>query len=118
CTYILLQFGLLIAALATGVDALPYLLTIFRTVSIMYCLLIIFTAVQFVGDIKRIDITAKNLIKTLILNPIYMALYIPIAIKAMFTKEIKWDKIEHTKSTKMIGYENTDEEIQPLIENK
>ena len=117
--YIFLQFGLLIAALATGISAMPYLLTIFRTVGITYCLLIIFTAVQFVGDIKRINITSKNLIKTLILNPIFMALYIPIAIKAMFTKEIKWDKIEHGKAVKMIEYENkTEEEIEPLIETK
>ena len=96
--YLLFQIGFSVASIVLSTSAMVFLFEIFKVCLITYAVLVIFTAIQFLAEISKINITTKNMIKTLLFNPFYTALYIPVAIKAIFSKNIGWDKIEHNKS--------------------
>ena len=96
--YLLFQIGFAVASIVLSTSAMVFLFEIFKVCLITYAVLVIFTAIQFLAEISKINITTKNMIKTLLFNPFYTALYIPVAIKAIFSKNIGWDKIEHNKS--------------------
>jgi len=52
---------------------------------------------RYIGAIDKIDINNKNKIKTLFINPIFMISYVPCAIKALTSKNVKWTRVEHGK---------------------
>lgn len=63
----------------------------------IYFLLFVMTLVILFLEKDKIDINNKNKIKTLFINPIFMISYVPCAIKALTSKEVKWTRVEHGK---------------------
>lgn len=60
---------------------------------VTYIFFVCYTAALLFCERKHINITLKNSIKTSFLNPIFMVLYLPIYITALFKKEVKWKPI-------------------------
>lgn len=60
----------------------------------MYTFLALYTVVLIFAERKHIDLTTKNAVVAVFMNPFFMGLYIPIAIAALFKKEVKWKPIE------------------------
>ena len=50
----------------------------------------------------KLDLNRKMKIKTIFYNPIYLTTYVSCALKALFKKEVGWDKIEHKVNKKVI----------------
>lgn len=72
------------------IDALLQLLFI------IYAAMVVFSFVIFMLDIKRVKIKPFNLIKACLFNPIFLASYIPIMLKALRVEEVEWTPIVHT----------------------
>lgn len=64
-------------------------------VVLVYVVLMIITIIM----IRREKIQLKLAVKlgAILFNPIYLVTYIPCAIRALFTKNVTWKKIEHGK---------------------
>lgn len=60
----------------------------------MYLFLALYTLVLILAERKHIDLTRKNAFIAILMNPFFMGLYVPIAIVALFKKEVKWKPIE------------------------
>lgn len=70
-------------------------LTIFMI--IIYITMMVMTIVILFLEGKKLDLTIKSRIKAVFINPIFMISYVPCAIKALTTKEVKWTRVEHGK---------------------
>lgn len=70
-------------------------LTIFMI--IVYITMMVMTIVILFLEGKKLDLTIKSRIKAMFINPIFMISYVPCAVKALTTKEVKWTKVEHGK---------------------
>ncbi len=44
---------------------------------------------------EKLDLTTKTKLKAVLFNPIYLATYIPCALKALLKKDVSWTKIKH-----------------------
>ncbi len=44
---------------------------------------------------EKLDLTTKTKLKAILFNPIYLATYIPCALKALLKKDVSWTKIKH-----------------------
>lgn len=64
---------------------------------IVYLSLFVMTLVIIILEGNKIDLSFKTKIKVLFYNPIFMATYIPCAIRALTAKEVSWKKVEHGK---------------------
>lgn len=64
----------------------------------IYTFFVAYTLAMLIAERKHINISAKNAFVTCIMNPFFMAQYIPIVITAIFKKDITWKRIEHTKT--------------------
>jgi cellulose synthase/poly-beta-1,6-N-acetylglucosamine synthase-like glycosyltransferase len=78
---------------------LKNLITFLSILLIVYLVLMIFTYILIKKD-TRLKLTFTTKIKALFFNPIYLASFVPCFFKAIFTKNINWEKIEHHKSIK------------------
>ncbi len=63
----------------------------------LYIFLSIYTAVLLIAERKNINITAWHAFVSVLLNPFFMLLYLPIYLHSVFKKEVKWVAIEHNK---------------------
>lgn len=61
-----------------------------------YIFLALYTMMLLLKERKRIDITFKNGLISVLTNPYFMALYIPIVITALLKKNITWKAIDHS----------------------
>ncbi len=59
-----------------------------------YLFLLLYAVIILSAEKKHTNITKTNAIKTCLMFPFFIALYIPIAIVALFKKEVTWIKIE------------------------
>ena len=62
---------------------------------LLYLALFIMTLVIVIMEGNKIDLSLKMKIKVLFYNPIFMISYVPCAIKALTSKEVKWTRVEH-----------------------
>lgn len=62
---------------------------------VIYLSLFLMTLVILLLENKKININKKTKIKTLFYNPIFIMSYILCAFKALSSKNISWEKIEH-----------------------
>lgn len=69
---------------------------LFKTLFVIYFALVTFSFVLFMMEYKRIDITLKNMIKACLFNPIFLATYVVLIIKALKNEEVEWVPIAHT----------------------
>lgn len=65
------------------------------TVISIYIILSIITTSLIEYENKKLNINMWEKIKTLIFHPIFLISYIPCAIKALFHKNLQWEKINH-----------------------
>ncbi|MBQ8451608.1 MAG: glycosyltransferase family 2 protein [Clostridia bacterium] len=93
-----MQIALLTWALIAGHPWVTYLLSFVYLNIGIYAALFLFTLIQILVEGKRIDMKLSRKIELLFCNPFYTALYVPIAIKAIFSKNIGWDTIAHNKT--------------------
>lgn len=61
----------------------------------IYLIMVIDTVISIHIDRKHIKLSKKTYIKTILMNPFFIACYVPISIAAFF-KKIEWKKIEHS----------------------
>lgn len=57
-----------------------------------YTFLALWTLLMLIGERKRINLTFTNAVKTVLLNPIFTAMYVPIFICGLFRK-VEWTAI-------------------------
>ena len=75
---------------------LPFNLLIilfFTVVLVVYFILMIITVIMLKKD--KLNLNQKMKWKAIFYNPIYLATYVPCALKAVFTKNVVWSRIEH-----------------------
>lgn len=65
---------------------------------ITYLVLQMYTLLQLKAEKKNLNFDFKSSLKILIMNPIYICLYIPFAIEALTSKNIGWTPIIHGKA--------------------
>lgn len=62
---------------------------------IIYLTMFVMTFVILMIEGKKLDLTLKSRIKAMFINPIFMISYVPCAIKALTSKEVKWTRVDH-----------------------
>lgn len=82
----------LITAKAFAVIALKYFLL---SVLCLYGLLILYTILAFIIDYKYIKTNFWQSVVMILLNPIFLATFVPIYVKSFIVKEVLWQPIEH-----------------------
>lgn len=66
-------------------------------IMLAYILFAFMTAYIILKDKDKINMSYYMQIKTILFSPLFFATYVPCALKAFFKKEIKWEKVEHTR---------------------
>ena len=74
-----------------------YLTWLISVFVLIYLVLLLITFLLLIKEGRKINLSIKSKIKTLLYNPIFIISYIPCAILALTKKDIKWSKIEHGK---------------------
>lgn len=101
--YICFCLGLGIASMITGEKRAGYdafLRVAFLLFAIYFCLSLL-TGCMFYTERGKTQYRMKSKIKACLFNPVFLASFIPIALKVLFSKkEIQWDEIRHTGETK------------------
>lgn len=62
----------------------------------VYVALMIATIIMI--KIEKMHFTPKMKVQAVLFNPIYLLTYIPCALRAIFTKNVKWKRIEHGRA--------------------
>lgn len=62
---------------------------------LIYLILMIFTIIMLYKEKNKINLNKKSIIKSIFFNPIFLASYVICAIKALFNKNLEWEKINH-----------------------
>ena len=68
----------------------------------IYVVLFVFSEFLLLTE-KRYHCPKRLLLKSLLLNPLLLLSYIPCGVKAIFKKDVKWDKIEHGEQQEKAG---------------
>lgn len=97
--YLLLQIAFIISALAMNLSPTIYIIRFCAIISAVYVILMIFTIIMLVAERKRINISFGSKIICVLANPFFMLTYLPIGIKILFSKNIGWETINHTKTS-------------------
>ena len=66
----------------------------------IYFFFVMYAFVMLLAERKHIKMKFWHKVSCCLMFPIYMALYIPIYIQAMFKKEVEWKPIEHSVNMK------------------
>ena len=74
------------------------LISLILIVLSIYIIMMIITIKMIKKD--KLDLNYKMKIKTIFYNPIYLTTYVYCALKALCTKQVLWDKIEHKVNKK------------------
>ena len=74
------------------------LISLISIILLSYIIMMFITIKMIKKD--KLDLSYKMKIKTIFYNPIYLTTYIYCALKALFTKNVSWDKIEHKVNKK------------------
>ena len=109
--YIYLAIGIILYILKTlillfismfdqNISIYIVLMFLFIIIFIAYLVMMIVTIKMIKKD--KLDLNRKMKIKTIFYNPIYLTTYVSCALKALFKKEVCWDKIEHKVNKKVI----------------
>lgn len=61
----------------------------------IYLFLVAFTGFMLYQEKGRLGLSKKSTILALFYNPIFLASYIPCAIRALFSRNLEWKRIEH-----------------------
>ncbi len=69
---------------------------LFRVLLIIYLGLVAFSFILFMMEHRRINIKFTNMIKACLFNPIFLATYVVLIVKALKNEEVVWTPIAHT----------------------
>ena len=69
-------------------------------IMLAYILFSFMTAYIILKDKDKINISESMQIKVILFSPLFFLTYIPCALKAFLKKEVKWEKVEHTRRWK------------------
>lgn len=69
-------------------------------IMLAYILFAFMTAYIILKDKDKINMSMDMQIKTILFSPLFFATYVPCALKAFLKKEVKWEKVEHTRRWK------------------
>ena len=89
---LLILFGLSIDLCLIG-QAQVILFAVPIILLLIYVILMLVTVVMLKRE--KQTFTARRRWQAVLFNPIYLASYIPCALKALFTRDVKWRKVEH-----------------------
>ena len=103
--YILKNIILLILGIFNNNISIILTLTfLISAVLLAYIVMVIITYKMIKKD--KLNLNKKMKIKTIFYNPIYLSTYVICALKAVFTKNVSWDKIEHSVNLPDINHIN------------
>lgn len=88
---------LLLDGMGTSFVSISALWLVVTILAVVYLVLMLVTVVMLKRE--RLDLKPKIVIQTILLNPLYLVTYVPCALRAIFAKDVKWEKIEHGDST-------------------
>lgn len=66
-------------------------------IMLAYILFAFMTAYIILKDKDKINISKEMQIKAILFSPLFFLTYVPCAIKALLIKDVKWEKVEHTR---------------------
>lgn len=69
-------------------------------IMLAYILFAFMTAYIILKDKDKINMAKDMQIKAILFSPIFFSTYVPCALKAFLKKDIKWEKVEHTRRWK------------------
>lgn len=72
-----------------------HLLELAIFIMIIYLTMSVMTFVILMIEGKKLDLTLKSRLKAMAINPIFMISYVPCAIRALTSKEVKWTRVDH-----------------------
>lgn len=84
---------LLLSGIGTSFVTISAVWLIVIIVAVVYSALMLMTVIMLKRE--RLKLRPRIVIGTILLNPLYLVTYIPCALRAIFTKDVKWEKIEH-----------------------
>lgn len=106
--YILIVIGLLIYILSNMVYTFIYtfngkidkifIYEILFVFLVVYIVLMIVTIIMLINEKNSIALSKKMKVKVLFYFPIFLITFLPCAIKALFIKDVKWERVEHTRN--------------------
>ncbi|MCM1052506.1 MAG: glycosyltransferase family 2 protein [Ruminococcus sp.] len=70
---------------------------IFLIIFLAYFLFMMMTFFVIYNNKGKLNLSMSMRIKTIFFSPIFFVTYIPCALKALFIKDVKWDKVKHTR---------------------
>lgn len=108
-------FGLTIFSAIMQQFTFYYLKVLLALLLSLYVAFCIMTALVLAAESKRTNITTKNKIICVLLNPFFMLTYIPLAIKALFSKNIGWTTIEHKETVVSV---NEEENVANILQDE
>ncbi len=79
----------------TGINIISLIIRILCILIGLYIILILFTVWLLYKEEEKFNLTWNIKIKTIFLHPFLLLAYIPCAITAIFTKDLKWKPITH-----------------------
>lgn len=92
--YILLIIGLLGILLINYFNVKNTIILIL----FVYLIMVLITSIMVLKENTYLNINSKMKIKVILYNPIFLTTYIICLFKAILNKDVKWLKIEHSKS--------------------
>lgn len=102
--YILMVVGAILyllskfADIIINADIFSNIIRIFAFTLLIYMALVIFTAILFILEDGKLNLSRKMKIKALFFNPIFLAGYVRCAVIALFNKNLGWEVIEHNRN--------------------
>ena len=48
-------------------------------------------------DIDKLNLKKNMQVKTILFSPLFFVTYVPCALKALFKKDVKWEKVDHIR---------------------
>lgn len=88
---------LLLDGMGTSFVFISALWLVVAILAVVYLVLMLVTVIMLKRE--RLELKPKIVIQTILLNPLYLVTYVPCALRAIFAKDVKWEKIEHGDST-------------------
>ena len=87
-----------IIKMVSGTNPLIIIVRVLILFIFLYFILILFTVWLLYKEEERFNLTWSIKLKTIFLHPLLLLAYIPCAIEALLTKDLKWKVIEHNKT--------------------
>lgn len=65
---------------------------------VSYIILLLITLSMIIKEKDKLCLSTTSKVRVILFNPLYLITYVPCAIRAIITKDISWDKIEHDRN--------------------